>query len=290
MVGALSCLVVCDTGTREIPGRSRQVEGLVNMWASTSFRSGLRFRSGPVLFLAGLVLTLMMIWIIRPDLVIPAASAAHPLHGGPSCLGASDRGSVAAIEDYQGGPVWDKARGTRGDVLIPGSETFCQKISSIYVIQGHGGFETGFVEGYSNCTGFTGTWFSQPVPFYWAFDADGVYVGCYLFTSVGLNGGGTDNFRGSDIDQDTYWASFVNGNQLFAGASLDFEHGFNQIAEERAKVNDLCLSKFTNMDEYHPTGNWNDFDNLTLPPGGDQDPDCHFHRISADAGEVLAPN
>ena len=198
-----------------------------------------------------------------------------------------DYGGIGAIEDPS--PSYsNESRGTRADVLV-GSSAWCQRINSVYVVSasGQGSFEFGWLIGYSRCSGYTGTFYTQPTLFYWS-TTDGGLTRCQVWGTKHPAGGQYDSFRVSDINANTYWGSFWDGAELQPdGINMDFSRGFNQVAMERGHHDDICTSYFNELNEYHDGNGWTRWDGLTSSAAADQDPACHFSKVNNYTGRIL---
>jgi hypothetical protein len=149
--------------------------------------------------------------------------------------------------------------------VIVNDDVHCQHISSIYVRNGFGGFEFGYVVGYSNCPGYRGTFYVNPKPFFWAVDSGGGFAGCRVWTGRSLDQGTFQDFRSSDINADYYWGSWLNGEELQPnGVLMDFSRGKNGFGMERGNPGDDGYSRFNELNEYHDGNGWTRFDDLRL--------------------------
>jgi hypothetical protein len=208
----------------------------------------------------------------------PQASAqgnAHANAAVPGCVANGDYGTIAGVEDPSDSTS-DDIRGTRSDVQTPAGPTSCQRISSVYVqTAAGGGFEFGWVIGYSNCSGST---YAHPHLFYWGQYANGTHT-CGMLSPVPSEGT-THSMRVSDTDGNTYWGAYYQGTQLQPnGVNMDFAKGFSIVAMERGGSNDSGAARWNNLEEYHDGNAWTNWDNASN--GGDYDPAYHFNRVNA---------
>lgn len=170
--------------------------------------------------------------------------------------------------------------GNRGDLLVPETNTQCQRINSVYVqtVQG-GSFEFGWVIGWSSCTD---EYYHEATAFAWWVQNTGAR-GCRVFARK-PTGGQHHNFRSSDLNSNSYWGGWLNGDELQPnGVNMDFTQGIGAIGMERGDDADSGYTHFRNMDENHDSNGWTQWNDLS--PNLDFDPD---YRLRIDAGDAGA--
>ena len=195
----------------------------------------------------------------------------------PDCL-LTEAGSVSGVQVDD-----NPSRGTRGDVrVVANDNVHCQHVNSVFAWNGNGGFEFGYVVGYSNCAGYRNTFYSAPRPFWWAYNSQGGYVGCGVFTGRSLAQAQFDTFRASDTNGNGEWGSWINGIELQPGGILlDFSTAANGFGMERGNGGDEGYSRFEDLSEYHVSNGWTHWDDLRLNgPTGDSDPDYNLNEIN----------
>lgn len=208
----------------------------------------------------------------------PEAAAAAP-----GCL-TPEAGAISAkqVDNY----TWT-SHGTRSEVrVINGAGVDCQHISSIFTWNGAGGFEFGYVIGYSNCPGHTGQYFTNPKKMFWAFTSQGSFVACNVWEGASLPEATFQTFQGSDTNANGYWGSWYNGNELQPnGVLLDFNSGMNGWGMERGDASDDGYARFNELSEYHDnTPGWSRWDDQRL--NNDVDPDWHYDEINDYTGRT----
>jgi hypothetical protein len=183
----------------------------------------------------------------------------------------------------------DESRHTERSRVIATSDVHCQHISSIHVWNGTGGIEFGYVIGYSNCPGYTGTYYHDPKPFYFAFNSSGFFVGCRVWTGRSLEQASLQTFRVSDTNGNYHWGSWLDGEELQPdGVMLDFNQGKNGLGMERGNPGDDGFSRFEKVSEYHPNSpgdGWSRLDDLRLLR--DTDPKYKFDVVNEYTGRMI---
>jgi hypothetical protein len=229
-------------------------------------------------FGAGLLSTAAVVAFV-PQALPPAAAN----HASSTCLD-SEEGAIAAhqIDSY----TWT-SRGTQSNSwVILNDDVHCQHISSIYVWNGSGGFEFGYVIGYSNCPGYRGTFYQNPKPFYWAVDSGGGHISCRVWTGRNLPQATYEVFRASDTNANYYWGPWLNGEELLpSGVLTDFRSGKNGFGMERGNPGDNGYSRFNELNEYHDSNGWSRFDDLRLMV--DNDPKYKYDEINSYTGRTI---
>lgn len=230
-------------------------------------------------FVGGMLLVSLLALIIVPMGPIPTATAAAP-----RCIQNGDEGAIATVEDL-GGSASDNSRATRSKMFVGRGPTPCQRITSLYVYSPtfNGGFEFGWVIGYSNCSGVT---YRRPTLFYWAYLNTGERKGCHVWGGRHPKGGRYYRFRVSDINANTYWGSYYRGNALQPhGVNMDFARGWSGAAMERGGRRDHGQTRWNLLNEYHDGNRWSRWDDADL--AADRDPRYRWRRISAYSVRVV---
>ncbi|GAB3853519.1 hypothetical protein GCM10028801_06290 [Nocardioides maradonensis] len=231
------------------------------------------------MFLLGAGLAVTTAAGLVPGSLLPAASAVD----GVGCVDNGDAGAISGAQ-VDGGPTYT-ASGTRADVwVVPVSSVDCQHIQSLFTwsSNGLGGFEAGYLIGYSNCQGYTGHFYSTPHLFYWAYRSDHVLSGCAVLDAT-VDSGTSPTIRGSDTDRNGYWSAFLNGNNLMPnGIPLDFTQGANGWGMERGATTDNGYSHFNNLSEYHANTGWSTWDEMQR--NADSDPGWHYVEVNSYTG------
>lgn len=231
-----------------------------------------------VFFAVGVCVTVGLSLSFGSKALLPSAEAAG------ECL-TPEAGAVSAkqVDSY----TWT-SRGTRSDVrVINGDGVDCQHISSVFAWNGVGGFEFGYVIGFSNCPGHTGQFFNNPKKMFWAFNSQGSFVGCRVWENDSLPEETFQNFRGSDINANGEWGSWYNGNELQPnGVLLDFSSAMNGWGMERGDRTDDGYARFNELSEYHDNGGWSRWDDQRL--NADSDPDYDYDEINDYTGRSLS--
>jgi hypothetical protein len=215
-------------------------------------------------------------------LIVGPAQAAAPA----SCLN-TEEGAISGkqVDSYS----WT-SRGTRADVRVVGnSDVVCQHISSLFVWNGNGGAEFGYVIGYSNCAGYTGTFRSNAKPFIYVRTASGTQHGCKVFTGRNLPQQTYQSMRISDKNADYRWGPWLNGEELLPGSQgyvLDFNQGMNGFGMERGNPPDPGYSRNNNLEEYHDGNGWSPWDDLRKNSASD--PDYKFKEWNTTTGGSVA--
>lgn len=203
-----------------------------------------------------------------------------------SCLSTE----AGAISGRQVDGYTHSSRGTRADVrVIVNDDVVCQHISSLFVWSGRGGAEFGYVLGYSNCSGYTGTFYTNAKPFIYVRTAAGTQQGCKVFTGRNLTQGSYQTMRISDINADYRWGPWLNGEELLPGTAgylLDFNEGMNGFGMERGNAPDPGYSRNNDLEEYHDGNNWSLWDDVRL--NGANDPDYKFMEWDTHTGGSVA--
>ena len=233
-------------------------------------------RSDAAFFVVGVALTAALVAPFRGT--TPAALAVPS-----SCLN-PEYGAVSAkqVDAYT-----FTSRGTRSDVrVIDGAGVDCQHISSIFAWNGSGGFEVGYVIGYSNCPGHTGQFFVNPKKMYWAFNSQGTFVGCNVWEGASLPEATFQTFQGSDSNANGYWGFWYNGTNLQPnGVLLDFNSAMNGWGMERGDSSDDGYARFNELSEYHDnTPGWSRWDDQRL--NSDSDPVLDYNEINNYTGRT----
>ncbi len=221
-------------------------------------------------FLAGVAIAVSATSAFGIGFLSSAAEAAPP-----PCVADGDYGTITSVEDI-GGPASTSARGTISRMAVGSAPTNCQHISSIYVgsATGAGGFEAGWVIGYSNCTDQT---YTTPRLFWWAERANGSHL-CNVLGV--LAEGQFDTFRVSDINADTQWGAELNDSSMNPGfVDLDFAQGRSYAAMERGASADNGGARWYDLSEYHDANGWTNWDNAMN--GYDSDPGYRHLRVNA---------
>jgi hypothetical protein len=232
-----------------------------------------------VLFTLGAALATALVFSVGPTQVLPRARAAG------ECLG-TEAGAVSAkqVDGYT-----LTGHGTRSDVrIINGNGVDCQHVSSIYTWNGSGGFEVGYLIGFSNCPGHTGRYFTHPKKFYWAVSSQGTFEGCNVWEGTSLPEDTFQTFRGSDINANKRWGFYYNGTELQPdGIALDFSSGVNGWGMERGDRTDDGYARFNELSEYHTNtpGGWSHWDDQRLIV--DRDPDFDYSEIDDYTGRAV---
>jgi len=225
----------------------------------------------------GALTTVGLFALVLPTTVTPRSYAAST-----ACLDGGDYGTVGMTQVDAAAVT---SRGTRSSVrVISPSTTDCQHVASVYIDNGRGGFEFGYVIGYSQCPGYTNHFYIHPHRFWWAYKSNGALVGCRVFAG-NLPEASYQTFRASDTDADYYWGAWYNGSNLTPnGVPLDFHEGVNVAAMERATSSDPGYARFNAMSEYHDGNAWSVWDDLSS--AGDNDPDYHLRKINPHTGVI----
>lgn len=231
---------------------------------------------------ASVIATAAIAMSLVPEAMRATADASPP----PGCDPTNgDFASTAIVED-PAFPQADIARGTSGDLRIPGSGAVCQRITSIYIKQrqpGIGSVEFGVILGYSSCSGL---FYSTPRAFYVSRSATNVRR-CAVLTSAGeIDGDQYDDFRILNRDADGMFRPSWKGQQVHPGVQLGFNAGLSVGSTERGELGDGCTARWSDLEEWRPIEAWSDGDNLSRHPNSSEGPDCHFTRESGDTAKV----
>ncbi len=197
-----------------------------------------------------------------------------------NCLAPPSTGDygVSRAEEDPGGSNYLTSSGTRSDVWIFLGNTPCQRISSVYVARSITGnyFEFGVLTGRSGSSCGNNA-YTVPRLFYamrWANDPPG-YQHCAMLAGT-LTAEQYDELRVSDTDKNSRWGSYWNGVELQpAGVLMDFNDGHSTVAGERGWSTDNCFSRWTDIEEYHPTNGWTNWDNLQWTLPSSEQPGCY---------------
>jgi hypothetical protein len=167
------------------------------------------------------------------------------------------------------------------------SGAWCQRVSSIYIFSPSlaGWFEFGYLVGYSNCAGYTDFFYENPTLFYWSRTNSGT-TRCRVWENRHPVSGQYDAFRASDINSNTYWGSYLNGEERQPdGVNMDFARGWNYLGMERGHRDDGGFARFNELQEYHDGNGWTRSDDLS--PCCETDPDYHLDVINDYTGRVV---
>jgi hypothetical protein len=182
------------------------------------------------------------------------------------------------------------SRGTRADVRVTDSVGIgCQHVSPIFLWNGNGGVEFGWLVGYSNCTGYKGVFYTKPKPFFWVRDSTGTLQWCKVWTGTNLPTQAYQSMRVSDVNADYVWGPWLNGQELLPGSQgvlLDFSQGSNGFGMERGDSGDNGYTRNNALSEYHDNGGWSPWDDVR--PLSDNDLLYRFQEWAVDsAGTVV---
>lgn len=205
--------------------------------------------------LGALVATLLLL-AAGPSTWLPTAEAS----GEPNCFTSApnDYGAMTVIETTSASNT-DAARqmslsGVRSNAKV-GESAQCQRINSLFV-WGNGGtslYEFGYSIGWISCFNDGAGSFeyhSNPTLFAVAFESDGTRFCKIWSNSSHPVAGGTDGFRASDENENTYWGGWWNGTQMQPdGWNLDFAQGYGGVNTERANPADNGYAKFADIHE-----------------------------------------
>ncbi len=215
--------------------------------------------------------TLAVIWLAAPNSLLPSASA-DPLPN--SCLSASSGGD----DDYGQFTVTEAGTdgdGTRADVWFTGSNMQCQKISTlgVYSPTGNGFWEFGWILGWWGPS--SGDRYLVPTMFAVGHNSTGASVYEHVWTGRTPTPGKFHNVRASDLNENTYWGGFVDGDGGFdPAANMDFANGSPYVNWERGHPDDEPAGgEFKSIEEHTGSpGNeiWNYTDSLS---GAGDDPE-----------------
>jgi hypothetical protein len=194
-----------------------------------------------------------------------------------SCLdahtGTDDDYGQTQVEESDGSTSND-LRGIKADVYFPNPPPDCQRISSLYVFSPtrNGFFEFGIVMGYSTCLGTSSVELGNSV--FSAYKPNSGGGDCQVWRGDGAGAGIFRNLRASDVDGNTMWGGYVDGQALQPyGIDLDFAHGFGGVNVERGNPQDQGHAEFQQIYEHHASNGWTYTDDLSTYRN--IDPDYH---------------
>jgi hypothetical protein len=231
----------------------------------------------------GFVLALVAVGVTAPAVLVPAAQAEQAR----SCVLNGDYGWTRAME-LSGQAQDNDARGTRADIYIPTSGAQCQRVASVYGVSPSRAsrFEFGFFIGYHTCGSDT-KFYVHPTLFYWAHHSNGTSQ-CGVWTGRHPLEGQYDAFRASDINANTYWGSYFNGEALQPdGINMDFSKSYNAVGSERGGAADDGTARFHQLNEYHDGNGWTIWNGLTDDAPG-HNPGYHLDVVNTYTGNVVA--
>jgi hypothetical protein len=231
---------------------------------------------------AGAAVVLVGVGVVSPTSLLPAAYADMP----KSCLDAhtgrgDDYGQIDAEEND--GSTSDDLRGLNSDVWVAASAE-CQRISSVFVFSPsyNGFYEFGYVLGWSTCSG---NYYQDPTVFS-VWEPNSGRIDCTVWGSNHPSDGQTHNFRASDVNANTYWGGYLDGDALQPdGVNLDFARGHGGINMERGHPNDSGYADFQDIEEYHDGNGWTFTDDIDETV--DIDPDYHLDVVNEHHGEMV---
>lgn len=230
---------------------------------------------------AGFAITTAAVYAIVPGSLIAPAEAAAPA----SCLN-PEYGNLLSVEDVYATQS-DDSRGTRSNVwIVDGAQ--CQRISSIYIQPpAGGGYEFGYLVGYSSCAGYTGKFYSEPVLFFTSFTSNGQKQ-CAVWQHRDVVPGQYDYLRASDVDGNTYWGGYFNGFEMQPnGVNLDFAKGFNYAGAEQGDANDNGFARFNDLDEYHDGNGWSNWDDFQVDSFASSNPGWRWNRLTDNSASII---
>lgn len=233
-------------------------------------------------FLGSLALTVSVGVVL-----VSSQSADAAAHAQPTCTN-TEAGAISGrqVDDYT-----RTSGGTRADVrVIVNDDVVCQHVSSLFVWNGLGGAEFGYVIGFSNCTGYTGSFYENAKPFFFVRTAPGTQEGCKLFGGINLPQGTYQSMQTSDQNGDKRWGPWLNGEQLLPGDQgyvLDFNQGMNGFGMERGNGPDPGYSRNNNLEEFHNSNTWTLWDNISQ--NANSDPRYVLKKWSLHSGGTVEP-
>lgn len=198
----------------------------------------------------------IVVYAAGSSLWTPSADAATA----PACFERSPRGDDD-YGQYTVGESSDHSNGTRADVWFPHADAACQRISSIGVVSatGNGVWEFGWVLGWSTVDD---QFHPVPTMFCNSRNTLGDRGGFKVWDNRNPSRGDFHQIRASDLNSNTFWGGWVDGNGGFDPAvNLDFSEGTTYVNVERGSSADGFGSEFKSIEEHG--SNWNDTDNLT---------------------------
>lgn len=225
-----------------------------------------------------LALGLMLAAIL---VAVPKSADAAPMPS--SCLSGGDYGDISGIRTA----ATTHNHGTSSSVYVQSSSAVvCQRISSIFAWHGSGGFEFGYVVGYSNCSGYTGTFYSTPTAFRWAVDSNGAFVSCKVMTTIHPATGTYPTFKVEDTNANKVWAPWLGSDEL-STATLNFSNAdAGGWGLERAEPGDSFSSEYDNLKYYSDSTGWTSFN--TVHANRSCDPGAHYASHAVDEGYAAA--
>lgn len=259
---------------------------MVKTAGSMSLKSSIRAVSGLAgWFASGATATIVAVALLSPQLLTQATAQEAKGRVGQECIENDDYGQTAGYE--HGAADINNSRATRSDVHVS-DVAFCQRISSVYVFSVNGGsFEYGYVIGWSFCPGEGYDHHQNPTEFWWSVTDNG-NTDCHIWDQRHPNSGQSDNFRVSDINANSYWGSYFNGNELQpSGVNMDFSHGISFIGAERGHSNDNGFARFDDLTEWHTSDEWSHWDHLDRYDAHPNDPDYHLDILTNHSGRVI---
>lgn len=226
---------------------------------------------GAALVGAGMGLT--GLWVAAPSYLLPVASA-DPMPA--TCLNTSgaggddDYGQFTVLET-----IGQAGQGARADVWFPSAEMDCQRINSmgVYSPTFNGVWEFGWVLGWSTVDDQRHL---EPTMFaVGSLDSNGNIVYRKIWDGRSPAPARFHSIRASDLDADTYWGGYVDGDGGFDPvANLDFSEGYAAVNWERGHPDDEPAGgEFQQIEEHTGRpGNWN-FTNDLRNVDGPGDPE-----------------
>lgn len=232
-------------------------------------------------FAVGVALLLGVVGVLVPQYLLPRADAAPGCFQDPGPDRDDDYGSMS-LQEENGGSTQTTLSGVRADVLVGADAVPCGRINSVYVASPNFNnlMEFGWAKGWLSCHGNPGSYtqYGNAIPF-----AVGVEPGpngdhCRHFSGVHPSPGNFHTFRASDSDENSFWGSWLDGNEMQPdGWSLQFTQGVGGINAERQNPQDNGFAHFDQIEE-NINGTWS----ITNDLGDryDTDPDYHFNYVN----------